>query len=127
MLGGIEIPHDRGLYGHSNADAVLHALINAVLGAMAEGDIGTHFPDKDPRYKGIASGKMLTDVLRIIRRKRFSWSTPISRCWRRSPSWRRIIRTCDKASRASVRLALIESASKRPRLSGLGGCDKAEE
>src|SRR5262247_2701268 len=71
ILGGVEIPHDRGLYGHSDADAALHALINALLGAMADGDIGRHFPDKDPRYKGIASGKMLAEVLRHMRRKRF--------------------------------------------------------
>jgi 2-C-methyl-D-erythritol 2,4-cyclodiphosphate synthase len=71
MLGGVEIPHTRGLLGHSDADAVLHALINALLGAMAAGDIGAHFPDNDPLYKGIASGKMLNEVLRIVRRKRF--------------------------------------------------------
>src|SRR5574341_1604138 len=71
MLGGVEIPYERGLKGHSDADAVLHALINAVLGALAAGDIGTHFPDDDPRYKGIASAKMLAQVLRIMRRERF--------------------------------------------------------
>jgi 2-C-methyl-D-erythritol 2,4-cyclodiphosphate synthase len=71
MLGGVEIPHTRGLLGHSDADAVLHALINALLGAMAEGDIGTHFSDSDPRFKGIGSGKMLGEVLRIVRRKRY--------------------------------------------------------
>lgn len=71
MLGGVEIPYERGLYGHSDADAVLHALINALLGAMSEGDIGTHFSDKDPRYKGIASSKMLATVLGIMRRRRF--------------------------------------------------------
>ena len=66
ILGGVEIPHGRGLYGHSDADAVLHALINALLGAMAHGDIGTHFPDSDPQYKGVASGKMLSEVLRMM-------------------------------------------------------------
>jgi 2-C-methyl-D-erythritol 2,4-cyclodiphosphate synthase len=71
ILGGVEIPHSQGLAGHSDADAVLHALMNAFLGAMADGDIGTHFPDSDPRYKGIASGKLLTEVLRIMRRMRF--------------------------------------------------------
>lgn len=71
MLGGVEIPHERGLYGHSDADAVLHALINALLGAMAEGDIGSHFPDTDPSLKGIASSEMLAEALRIMRRKRF--------------------------------------------------------
>jgi 2-C-methyl-D-erythritol 2,4-cyclodiphosphate synthase len=71
MLGGIEIPHDRGLLGHSDADAVLHAMINALLGAMAEGDIGTHFPDHEARYKGIASSELLAQVLRLMRRKRY--------------------------------------------------------
>lgn len=71
MLGGIEIPHDRGLGGHSDADALLHALINAILGAMGEGDIGTHFPDDNPAYKNIASAKLLAQVLRIARRRRF--------------------------------------------------------
>jgi len=71
VLGGIEVPHDRGLLGHSDADAVLHALINALFGAMAEGDIGTHFPDHDPRYKGIASSELLVQALRTMRRKRY--------------------------------------------------------
>ena len=71
ILGGVEIPHSQGLAGHSDADAVLHALMNAFLGAMADGDIGTHFPDSDLRYKNIASGKLLAEVLRIMRRMRF--------------------------------------------------------
>ena len=71
ILGGVEIPHNKGLVGHSDADAVLHALINAILGAMAEGDIGTHFPDSDPAYKNIASTELLKNVLRIATRRRF--------------------------------------------------------
>ena len=71
ILGGVEIQHDRGLEGHSDADAVLHALINAILGALGDGDIGTHFPDRDARYKNIASGELLKKVLEIMRRKRF--------------------------------------------------------
>jgi 2-C-methyl-D-erythritol 2,4-cyclodiphosphate synthase len=71
ILGGVEIPHSQGLAGHSDADALLHALMNALLGAMADGDIGTHFPDSDPRYKDIASGKLLAEVLRTMRRMRF--------------------------------------------------------
>jgi 2-C-methyl-D-erythritol 2,4-cyclodiphosphate synthase len=71
ILAGVEIPYSRGLAGHSDADAVLHALINAILGALADGDIGTHFPDTHPRYKGIASSKLLAATLRIMRRRRF--------------------------------------------------------
>ena len=71
ILGGVEIPHNKGLVGHSDADAVLHALINAILGAMAEGDIGTHFPNSDPAYKNIASTELLKNVLQIATRRRF--------------------------------------------------------
>ena len=69
--GGVEIPYRMGLAGHSDADVLCHAVINAVLGAMSEGDIGVHFPDTDPRYRGIASTKMLDTVLRIMRRRHF--------------------------------------------------------
>lgn len=72
VLGGVEIPHSAGLAGHSDADAVLHALINAILGALGEGDIGVHFPDRDPRYKNISSAKLLEEVLALMRRKRFA-------------------------------------------------------
>ena len=71
VLAGVEIDHPRGLIGHSDADVVLHALINAILGAMGEGDIGVHFPDSDPQYKGIASGLLLRAVRQIQRRRGF--------------------------------------------------------
>lgn len=71
ILGGVVIPHGRGLAGHSDADAVLHALINAIFGALGEGDIGVHFPDRDPRYKNIASSELLNKTLAIMRRRRF--------------------------------------------------------
>lgn len=59
ILGGVEIPHDRGLLGHSDADALLHAMIDALLGAAGLGDIGRHFPDTDPRYAGANSRVLL--------------------------------------------------------------------
>jgi 2-C-methyl-D-erythritol 2,4-cyclodiphosphate synthase len=71
ILGGVEIPYPMGLAGHSDADVLWHAVINALLGGMSEGDIGTHFPDTDPRYKGIASTKMLEKVLSLMRRRGF--------------------------------------------------------
>ena len=69
FLGGVEIPHERGLTGHSDADVLLHALMNALLGAMGEGDIGIHFPDSDPHYKNISSIKLMQSVMRIMRRR----------------------------------------------------------
>ena len=69
VLGGIEIPHDRGLEGHSDADALLHAVCDAILGALALGDIGKHFPDTDPRYRGIASAELLRRVCVLAARR----------------------------------------------------------
>ncbi len=74
FLGGVEIPYHRGLTGHSDADVLLHALMNALLGAMGEGDIGIHFPDSDPRYKGISSVTLLQRVVRIMQRRGFKLS-----------------------------------------------------
>ena len=71
ILGGVMIPYAYGLAGHSDADVLLHALINALLGAMGKGDIGSHFPDTDPRYKGISSERLLKQVLKMMDRERF--------------------------------------------------------
>lgn len=67
MLGGVEIPYDRGLLGHSDADVVLHAITDALLGALALGDIGEHFPDDDPKYKGADSTLLLTEAYGLVR------------------------------------------------------------
>lgn len=66
ILGGVEIPHALGLLGHSDADVLLHAIMDAVLGAMGEGDIGRHFPDTDEKYRGISSLKLLEHVHGIM-------------------------------------------------------------
>jgi 2-C-methyl-D-erythritol 2,4-cyclodiphosphate synthase len=66
VVGGVEIPHDQGLLGHSDADVLLHALCDALLGAAALGDIGKHFPDTDARYKGIDSRELLRHVARLL-------------------------------------------------------------
>lgn len=62
ILGGVEIPYEKGLLGHSDADVLLHAIMDALLGAAALGDIGQHFPDTDPAYKGISSIRLLEHV-----------------------------------------------------------------
>ena len=66
-LGGVEILHHKGSLGHSDADVLLHPICDALLGAAALGDIGTHFPDTDPAYKGIASGKLLRQCGELLR------------------------------------------------------------
>jgi len=67
VIGGVEIPHEKGLDGHSDADVLLHAICDALLGAAGLGDIGQHFPDHDPKYAGIDSRRLLTDVAKKIR------------------------------------------------------------
>lgn len=69
ILGGVKIPHTVGLLGHSDADVLLHAIMDALLGAAALGDIGKHFPDTDPQYKGISSMKLLEHVAELIEEK----------------------------------------------------------
>ena len=69
ILGGVEIPFERGLLGHSDADVLLHAISDALLGAVALGDIGKHFPDTDPRYAGADSMLLLKEVVRLVRNK----------------------------------------------------------
>ena len=66
-LGGVDVPHGRGLEGHSDGDCVLHAVCDALLGAAGEGDMGRHFPSKDPRWHGVASRVFLEEVRRLVR------------------------------------------------------------
>lgn len=69
IIGGVDIPHDQGLDGHSDADVLLHAICDALLGAAALGDIGKHFPNTDARYKGIDSRELLRHVAALLRSK----------------------------------------------------------
>jgi 2-C-methyl-D-erythritol 2,4-cyclodiphosphate synthase len=66
VLGGVKIPHEKGLLGHSDADVLIHSIMDAILGALALGDIGKHFPDTDMAYKDISSMKLLSNVYEIM-------------------------------------------------------------
>ncbi len=72
FLGGIVIPHNFGALGHSDADVLIHAICDALLGALSLGDIGTHFPDTDPKYKNIDSKILLKEVVEIIKNENYS-------------------------------------------------------
>jgi 2-C-methyl-D-erythritol 2,4-cyclodiphosphate synthase len=71
MMGGVDIPSEKGLSGHSDADVLLHAICDALLGAAGLGDIGRHFPDTEPKYKGISSLSLLAEVHRLLTEGRF--------------------------------------------------------
>ena len=71
ILGGVEIPFSRGLYGHSDADVLLHAICDALLGALGAGDIGEHFPDTDPAYYNISSLELLKKVYALMKKSKY--------------------------------------------------------
>ncbi len=72
IIGGVKIPHDKGLKGHSDADVLVHAICDALLGALSLGDIGRHFPDTDPQFKGISSLKLLSYVSELVRENSYT-------------------------------------------------------
>jgi 2-C-methyl-D-erythritol 2,4-cyclodiphosphate synthase len=71
FLGGVEIPYVKGLLGHSDGDVVMHAIADAMLGALALGDIGQHFPNTDPQYEGISSVELVRKALKLVKEKNF--------------------------------------------------------
>ena len=71
IIGGVTIPYERGLVGHSDADVLLHAICDALIGAAALGDIGRHFPDSDPKYKGVDSRELLRETAALLARSRW--------------------------------------------------------
>lgn len=72
ILGGVKIPYEKGLMGHSDADVLVHSIMDAILGALGRGDIGMHFPDSDPAYKGISSLKLLARVAKLTGEEGFT-------------------------------------------------------
>ena len=71
-LGGVDVPFERGLEGHSDGDVLLHAVASALLGALGAGDLGTHFPSSDPRWQGIASRELVEAVMELVRERGFA-------------------------------------------------------
>lgn len=72
IMGGVEIPYEKGLLGHSDADVLIHAVMDSLLGAAALGDIGKHFPDTDPRYNGISSVLLLKEAGKLLKEKNYN-------------------------------------------------------
>jgi len=84
IIGGVDIPHDRGLQGHSDADVLLHAICDALLGAAALGDLGCHFPDTDPEFEGVSSMALLRRVGEMIKEAGFELQLQVEPT---NPAW----------------------------------------
>ncbi|HOI46192.1 MAG TPA: 2-C-methyl-D-erythritol 2,4-cyclodiphosphate synthase [Bacilli bacterium] len=71
ILGGVKIPHNKSLLGHSDADVVLHVVAESILGALSLGDLGKHFPDTDPSYKGVSSSTLVKEVMKLAKKQNY--------------------------------------------------------
>ena len=108
ILGGVDIPFPKGLLGHSDADALLHAISDALLGAAALGDIGTHFPDTDVQWKGANSGLLLSEIAKRVRAQGFEIGNVDSTIIAQAPKLAPFI----SAMRENIAHALSVSASQ---------------
>ena len=120
ILGGVKIPHTLGLLGHSDADVLLHAIMDALLGAAALGDIGKHFPDTDPKYKGISSIKLLEHVAKLIEEKGYVVENIDATIIAQKPKMRPYIEEMEKNIAAALHIDVSQINVKATTEEGLG-------
>ena len=120
ILGGVKIPHELGLLGHSDADVLLHSIMDALLGAAALGDIGKHFPDTDPAYKGADSVKLLEHVGRLIREAGYSIENIDATIIAQRPKMRPHIDTMRRIIKEALGIELDQINVKATTEEGLG-------
>lgn len=126
ILGGVKIEHPKGLLGHSDADVLVHAIVDALLGAMAQGDIGAHFPDNDPANKGISSMVFLEHCLKLVKEQNYKISNIDSTVIAQAPKLRPYIDEM-RANIAKVLEIEIEKISvKATTTEGLGFAGREE-
>ena len=120
IIGGVKIPHTLGLLGHSDADVLLHAIMDALLGAAALGDIGKHFPDTDPQYKGISSIKLLEHVAALIEEKGYIVENIDATIIAQKPKMRPYIEEMEKNIAAALKIDVSQINVKATTEEGLG-------
>ncbi len=120
ILGGVKIPHTLGLLGHSDADVLLHAIMDALLGAASLGDIGKHFPDTDPQYKGISSIKLLEHVAKLIGEKGYIVENIDATIIAQKPKMRPYIEEMEKNIAAALHIDVSQINVKATTEEGLG-------
>jgi len=126
ILGGIEIPHSLGLEGHSDADVLAHALGDALLGAAGLGDLGRHFPDSDPQYKGISSLSLLKIILSKIRAEGWAIGYLDSTIVAQQPKLADFIPSMRRALAESLQISSDQIHIKATTSEGLGFCGRQE-
>lgn len=120
IIGGVEIPYEKGLLGHSDADVLLHAIMDALLGAAALGDIGKHFPDTDPKYKGISSIKLMEHVRDLLEENFFLIENIDATIIAQAPKMRPYIDTMRKNIADALGIAIEQVNVKATTEEGLG-------
>jgi len=120
ILGGVEIPYEKGLLGHSDADVLIHAVMDALLGAAALGDIGKHFPDTDPAYKGISSILLLEHVGRLLKKKGYAIGNIDATIIAQRPKMAPHIETMQKNMAKALNIPVSKISVKATTEEGLG-------
>ena len=126
ILGGVEIPHPFGLEGHSDADVLTHAIIDAVIGALGAGDIGQHFPDTDPKYKGVSSLSMLKTVVDMVKREGFRLNNLDATITAQVPKLAPYLDTMRQRLAETLEASIGQINIKATTSEGLGFCGKRE-
>ncbi len=120
IIGGVKIPHTLGLLGHSDADVLLHAIMDALLGAAALGDIGKHFPDTDPQYKGISSIRLLEHVAKLLEEKGYIVENIDATIIAQKPKMRPYIEQMEENIAKALKIATDQVNVKATTEEGLG-------
>ena len=126
VIGGVDIPYERGLAGHSDADVLLHAICDALIGAAGLGDIGAHFPDTDARYKGIDSRELLRTVARLLSAKGLRVVNVDSTIIAQAPKMAPHILAMRQRIAQAVGVAVDQVSVKAKTAEGLGPVGKGE-
>ncbi|WP_291647557.1 2-C-methyl-D-erythritol 2,4-cyclodiphosphate synthase [Clostridium sp.] len=126
IIGGVKIPYEKGLLGHSDADVLLHAIMDSLLGASALGDIGKHFPDTDEKYKGISSIKLLEEVGKLLLSNGYSINNIDSTIIAQKPKMAPFIQQMRENIANALNIDLMQVNVKATTEEGLGFTGKEE-
>ena len=126
ILGAVRIPHSLGLLGHSDADVLIHAVIDSILGALAKGDIGQHFPDSDPANKGIESLKMLEKVVELMKEDSFLVNNIDSTIIAEKPKLAPYVQEMRNNLARVLKISIDQVSIKATTSEGLGFCGRQE-